>query len=1347
MDAKNKSKKLLPAAPSRKGRPFLRVKRELPNKRCLAFELLEDRCLLAVQAVGVQAFADDPVIDFNGISGPFQITPRTISEQGVTLIFEDVTYPFSEALVPPSFDGAWIMARDLISDGPMTVNLTFESPINRLGFDFGVFSYYTGSLEIRLLGDSGNVIDTLSFTPNSTAAFDFNSPGFFYFGELSLSYGFAGVESTEPFTSAVISSTLLEQDLDALEFQDLLVYDLAFIIDNIYFNGTSEVTQFTNATNIEQLAVDFSGPSPDVIAFYSSDDGVFDSGDTELSRYDLSQSSIDSSELLVELTSNSGGSRLTLNPAGSDGVALKSALENKDVNIILAVANPDGNSPSAVSFRGFYSELNSPFAVVRTGSGTEDSVSIANGTLSFVAGNVLSTSTPVNGLNSVLVVTAGLDDNINVESNVFANLTVMAGSGNDVLQSGRGDDELNGGFGDDRYQFLNSSRGRNDVIDIDGEDWLDFDKYTTSGVRLDINLDTVQEVSPTLELKLSTSDTIENVVGTELNDIIFGNDQNNRLNAGKGNDVVFGQGNTGLLMDFLDGGEGDDVLFGDGFTLSASQKLSLGSGLSAMFDGSNTLNLLFGLNPISGGMDTIVGGDGNDFIVGGRGKDIIDAGTGNSLIFGDTFSTSASLNIDFTELWSSPDAIVNFLANGVTLVGDGEETITGGDGSNVILGGGGNDTIEGGDTVGQFDFLFGNDGNDTIKGYGGFNLIVGGNGDDPLLEGGPDTDVILGDDLDFSTASFNFANLTSFVPNSVAGAIQKFAKLLKPSSGGASTENFFGLKLTGSGEDTINTGGGVNLVAGGGGDDMIKGGTGLIDVLYGNAGDDNIEGKAGVDFIVGGDGNDYIWGGADGSPDNFANVLFGDNIEVTGASFDLTELFDGTPSMPGVSIELSGDGRDYIYGGDAFDLIVGGNGADTLWGNNGTNIAFGDDFGIVGTLFDFASKLIDPFDTVVGAAAKLAVETAIGFVEDFFLGANGTDPFENADEYYGGTGNDYVFGGDGSDYIEGDPLGSTIKSFDFLVGGFGDDDILLPGVGGTTVAGVAWGGPGDDTITGGDGNDILGSTIGNDTFFGNLGNDAIFGGDGGDKFFGGDGDDYLEGEAGNDLLSGGPGDDEILGGSNNDTIYGGQGSDLIDGGTGNNTVFPDRLLADSDNDGDVDGSDFLNWQRNFGVSSGVSVDDGDVNANGIVDGDDLSIWAFAYGASILEPSNVASVLVDQETFDSRELQTASSSIEPLSARLANAAIQFELLSHSNRSDYHNPAKLLEKVFRDEFKPFRKSSIQHFAMATTGLKNIQNTVATDIDLKHAWSGEWADPFAINDELVDQIFAEWDLEVYF
>jgi hypothetical protein len=73
--------------------------------------------------------------------------------------------------------------------------------------------------------------------------------------------------------------------------------------------------------------------------------------------------------------------------------------------------------------------------------------------------------------------------------------------------------------------------------------------------------------------------------------------------------------------------------------------------------------------------------------------------------------------------------------------------------------------------------------------------------------------------------------------------------------------------------------------------------------------------------------------------------------------------------------------------------------------------------------------------------------------------------------------------------------------------------------------------------------------------------------------------------------------------------------------------------ADFDADGDVDGRDFLTWQRGFGTPD-ASLADGDADDDDDVDGDDLVIWQTQYGttgplgafSAVPEPSTIVSLL-------------------------------------------------------------------------------------------------------------------------
>ena len=90
---------------------------------------------------------------------------------------------------------------------------------------------------------------------------------------------------------------------------------------------------------------------------------------------------------------------------------------------------------------------------------------------------------------------------------------------------------------------------------------------------------------------------IENVMGSNHDDVLMGNDQRNEISGGDGDDELTAIANDGGGGDVLMGGHGDDEL-----------------------TGSTDADRLMG----NGGHDTITAGEGDDMIVGGAGDDVYD---------------------------------------------------------------------------------------------------------------------------------------------------------------------------------------------------------------------------------------------------------------------------------------------------------------------------------------------------------------------------------------------------------------------------------------------------------------------------------------------------------------------------------------------------------------------------------------------------------------------------------------------------------------------------------------------------------------------------------------------------
>jgi hypothetical protein len=65
--------------------------------------------------------------------------------------------------------------------------------------------------------------------------------------------------------------------------------------------------------------------------------------------------------------------------------------------------------------------------------------------------------------------------------------------------------------------------------------------------------------------------------------------------------------------------------------------------------------------------------------------------------------------------------------------------------------------------------------------------------------------------------------------------------------------------------------------------------------------------------------------------------------------------------------------------------------------------------------------------------------------------------------------------------------------------------------------------------------------------------------------------------------------------------------------------------ADFNDDGDVDGQDFLTWQAGFGRTGTGTLSTGDANADTNVNGSDYDIWAAQFGATGLSVTASAPV--------------------------------------------------------------------------------------------------------------------------
>jgi len=489
-------------------------------------------------------------------------------------------------------------------------------------------------------------------------------------------------------------------------------------------------------------------------------------------------------------------------------------------------------------------------------------------------------------------------------------------AGNDTIDGGTGNDTLVGGLDNDTYTFgPASTTGELDIateLDGQGTDVLNFALQTT-GVTLNLGLNTDQLVHTNRTLHLSSGSAFEDAIGGVGADTFVGNALNNRLTGNDGADKLTG----GLGDDIMLGGKGDDsYLFGPAPTfaeadsvtelaaegtdvlsfvaLSAPVTVSLGSTAiqnvhtnrtialnnGATFEdviGGSGNDILTGnsvANKLSGngGNDRLTGGLGSDSIMGGAGDDTYVFGATGATAEADTATELAGEGVDLLTFSSlSSDITLNLVSaavqpvhtnrtlklnNGVTFEdvtgGSGSDTLTGNSLNNHLIGGSGDDSLNG--STGS-DNLAGGIGNDTYV----FGAAAAGAEADLVTElVGQGTDV-----LNFSTLTLDVTlNLSSIAVQSI-----HTGRTLQLNSGGA-FENIVG----GSGHDIFTGNSLANVLTGNGGNDILVGLNG-DDILQGLAGRDILIGGNGMDTVDGGSGDDILVAGRTTHDTNTANLV------------------------------------------------------------------------------------------------------------------------------------------------------------------------------------------------------------------------------------------------------------------------------------------------------------------------------------------------------------------------------------------------------------------------------------------------------------------------------------------
>lgn len=794
---------------------------------------------------------------------------------------------------------------------------------------------------------------------------------------------------------------------------------------------------------------------------------------------------------------------------------------------------------------------------------------------------------------------------------------IFGGEGNDNLYGEEGDDQLSGEYGADTVyggagndhitMQLHKSGGGLEADMVDGGEGVDtlwvWGSSDTSqdgyaGVYVDMRSGKTGIMEGGNPVYLTTTFShIENIAGSNRNDIIYGD---------AGNNVINGEGGD----DYIDGGDGDDNLFGES------------------------------------GNDRLFGGNGNDYLQASPGNTYMDGGAGVDWVsYSHPYITSAvEVNLltgrasgagSSNGSWAEGDSFVNIENVFGT---DYDDTITGNGADNVLRGWKGDDRLYGN---GGQDTLYGEEGDDRLFGDGGDDQLCGNEGNDEL-HGNEGQDTLYGQEgNDRLYGEEGNDELYGDVGEDII-------------YGGVGNDGLYGNKDNDSlyGED------GDDKLYGGDGTDVMSGGVGN-DELYGHKDNDSLYGNEGDDKLYGSSGSDALWGGVgadilDGDVEN--DNLFGedgDDTLIGGLGADKMDGGDGrdtvsyassgavhinllTGTYSGSAAEgdtlshieniigsaysdtLTGDnGNNYLYGNKGNDTLYGNAGDDQLYGEDGDDALTGGigndvlsggsgkdkfiitpsagstvtitDFNVANEIIDVSAfgnlgsfealtKVTSGADTILFLPngqkillknVLLAEIKAANFLGLELRGTAGNDTIAGSsldDRIYAGAGDDVIRGAMGADYIDGEAGYDTVSYTDSTTA---VDVNLLTGIGkGSTAEGDIlvnieriWGSSHNDVLRGNTQSNVLTGGAGDDALYGEAGNDTLEGGVGADSIDGGDGSDGAEYAGSNagiqvdlsaNTASGGHAEGDVL--SNIEHVYGSKYEDFLRGNMANNNL-------------------------------------------------------------------------------------------------------------------------------------------------------------------------------------------------
>jgi len=694
-----------------------------------------------------------------------------------------------------------------------------------------------------------------------------------------------------------------------------------------------------------------------------------------------------------------------------------------------------------------------------------------------------------------------------------------------------------------------------------------------------------------------TYNSIENVIGSKLGDILIGDVNNNEISGGGGNDNISGEGGDDKLI----GGQGNDVISG-------------GSGIDTAYYSGEWRQYTFSK---SGKLVVTV----TDTVAGRDGVDTVDR-TVEFFHFADVTLSSAEI---YNRLPSASMALNPFL----------QEDVSGNTPSEKL--------------VGILSIADGNNVNGIVIDPVGAILASESSAYYSLT--GDELHKNADFELDYEAWYLNLKAAWTSKLQTQGGTFEDWLESIKASGISPSMHseivamidprfkvavNFWDSHGTHQTTFIVSVGDIEGLIVGDGGDNDLVG-TSEEDVIQGLGGDDRLEGYLGPDVLDGGDGSDTA--SYEHAPSAVTvNLKTGatSGVHAVGDTYISIENLEGSAYADTL---IGDDGDNVIAPGDGKDTSDGGAGIDTI------------DYSKFTKQVTIDLQLGDVREYGVSYVEKAYnFENAIGTkYNDTLYGTTGNNVFEGRggnDTFHGRGGADRFDGGDGFDLVSWNYAGATFIKVNLSTNeheGDAADDILIDieGIEGTVgndtmIAGdigvVFRGLDGDDHLYGGAGANTLDGGTGNDHIYPGIGADFIQDSDlvtidyssattgiqilwnnyndrfeghssiaEGDRFYdtwlgymtliGSDFDDDLMGRphrSGTILFNSIFGDETIYGGGGNDTIKVQTGNNIAYGGTGDDTILADPLR------GPATGSDGVNRlygeEGNDTITGGAAAD-------------------------------------------------------------------------------------------------------------------------------------------------------------